>query len=169
MRLKILLATVVVALCLPGSAQAVQLVNPDGSVAQPYQAWADAAKVPMPDRVVNVEPSLSRCGVGHRACTWADQLRIACVSGRDCRFVLLHEIGHQYDFAMPVWKRQVFARIVGHWDAERFAVGYSLCALGVREYRSRQADGSVRTDYGYGYHPTRSQQRRVCRLIRQPN
>lgn len=171
---RVLMIAVFAALLAVVPAQAVTLVNLDGSVAQPYQSWADEAKVPTVQTTVTVKADVTACA-GSTACAWPGALRISCTFGQQCRDALLHELGHHYDFSMPEWKRRVFAKITTRradaWLdgrnslAEQFAVAYSLCAVGRLTHSYPQADGSRMTVYGYQYKPTARQQRRVCRLI----
>lgn len=156
--------SLLVVLAFPAAAGAVQLVNPDGSVAQPYQTWADAAKVPTPNHQVTVIRDASKfCGQPVAGCAWRDGTAIAigCDIGAGCQRVFMHELGHVFDFEMPEWKRQVFRKIVGlqmSWYAARphFQASYS------EYFANSYANLAISSD--------RSRiQRRMDRLIRQPN
>ena len=133
MKRSLLLAVVMLMLLAP-PAGAVQLVNPDGSVAQPYQAWADASRVPLVSETVVVKNDALICAefvacatpaVDTNSCpsyatcvVWPDSQTHATVWLTDpARMpvspkIMLHELGHLYDHSMPEWKRQVFRRIV---------------------------------------------------------
>ena len=185
MRTVALTFAVVLSLALATSAQAVTLVNPDGTSAQPFQAWADAARVPTADGVVTVNLANGTCGHTF-GCTarngrniWIDPDHCAA-SAKQCRSTMLHEAGHLFDFQMPEWKRQTFRKIIRLWDdapwwdarpgfrvqaGEIFADVYRTCALGHWRVTETEIDrGDAPT-----LHIRAKQNRRVCRLIRQPN
>ena len=173
-------AIVLTALAAPAGAGAVTLVNFDGAAAQPYQSWADRSRVPtVPTQVQLWQHQPAVCGSTAWICTTQAP---AVIYTRDARPIapveLMHELGHQYDFLMPEWKRVVVRRILQlpstPWKiaqphtslslSETFADIYSACALTRRRYPV--------VDVFYDDHvyevPVR-QARRVCSLIRQPN
>lgn len=157
---------------LPATAGAVTLVNPDGSVAQPYQGWADALKIKPPD--VTVVLHEGRCP--------RNLLTVGCVSigeaavfnmyvdpttpmsnTRGPRGVLAHEIGHIFHAYTPQWFDAVFRKIMRvDWRVdigEAVAEGYRYCA-----HRPDRGWPRFRTT---PYDATPRQHRRVCRLLNQ--
>lgn len=168
--LMIALAYAVVALSMltiPSSSGAVELVNPDGTRAEPFQTWADSSRAPLPPATIRVstdskETALA-CGSASRSCVAEAPSEFrAWFGGIPSRRVTLHEVGHVFDGTMPDWKRRVFARITREtrtWRDpvhEQFAVAYSDCAMGVAS-----------TSGEYGYRVPRNIRLRVCRLLRQ--
>ncbi|HUO71684.1 MAG TPA: hypothetical protein VMU39_12995, partial [Solirubrobacteraceae bacterium] len=90
------------------------------------------------------------------------------------RAVLLHELGHQFDYGQPPWARAAFEAL-GHdprpWDAapngpdEQFAEAWMGCAApAIAADRFDSATG--RDEFAYGYRPTPRELRRACTLIR---
>ncbi len=89
--------------------------------------------------------------------------------------LLLHELGHQLDYAQPGWARARFERLSGDrrpWasepngPAEQFAEAWMGCAApSVAAQRYDSATGSY--EFAYDYRPTWKVLRRTCRLIRQ--
>lgn len=182
--MRTLIATLGVFLAMATPAGAVQLVNPDGSVAQPYQSWADSSRVPTVAGHISVVINPTICGA-HRACTsaghestpptiWLTNPSLVPIN----LYTTMHELGHQYDFAMPEWKRIVFQRIVQlpttPWYVARPHVAKSLSEVFADAYAEcaivRRAEAIVLALEDGDFHeiPARSV-RRVCRLIRQPN
>jgi hypothetical protein len=191
-RLGVLVAVGV--LGLSGSAEAVRmepahgnarLVTPDGLIAQPYQRWADAAKMPTPLGQVTVydEP----CPTGHWACYYRDGRRIyldpvrmrPLIAAQDhatrlqARIFFFHELFHDFDETgvLTDVDRAEFERIMhltGAWRIadhdhspnETFADGAAACAVRptISEWDTEVVGGS--------YQPTPRQHRRVCALIR---
>ncbi len=176
-----LLLVMLAVLAVPASAGAVTLVNPDGSRAEPYSAWAEGAKIPTPVRTLTISTDMTLCGslasqfdacalygtiVMRQRCEDAASLTVA----RLCRFVFWHEMGHEFMREMPQWKLDYYAKIMGaKWSdtsvagpgsylSEAFADAYALC-----KYR-RVAVYARDTTAG-----TREQTLTACRLIRQPN
>lgn len=165
------------ALLLPASAGAVTLINPDGSVAQPYQGFADQSRVPVANVTVLVRPANGLCG-SSQACTSAapPTIWLSDVSQPMEMLSLMHELGHQYDFVMPEWKRVVVRRIVGlelPWSIDRphtalsysevFAVIYAECAV------LKRPESIALTDDSHSTEISTRRMARLCRLIRQPN
>lgn len=171
-----LLAASVAALCAPASAGAVTLVNVDGSPATRYQAWADSSKMPTAEETVTVDPN-PRCPFGRPACTRID-LPTIWIGPKQTKPVLLHELGHRFDYAMPQWKRDRFLRIMRDkrpWHSspnsphEQFAQAYAECARGAVGAGVKDEWGDV-PEYGYGLAFTSPRQfRRVCHTIEIPN
>ena len=166
------------------------LVNPDGSVAQPYQGWLERSRMPVPavTHLVLRTDATDVCGAV--ACTyehgpiaidptWCEQAQ------RSCRLALLHETGHQFDYSMPTWKRDVFLKIVARsgelWRSgfansphETFAAAYSFVSAYASAPRALRARGfDPFSDDGqqihYGFQLSRKTFGRIARLIRQPN
>lgn len=165
----------------PSSAGAVTLVNPDGSVAQPYQEWSDLSRVPTVDTTVVVSTDMTACRAAFpdaMACTNQRNFQMSvsgvpCGYGSDadglrvCRFFVMHELGHSFDIKMPEWKRLRFSAILGgaaFWtlpssQGEVFADMYAMCAMGSR-----------RPAFPFDFADvSRRQYRRICHLIRIPN
>jgi hypothetical protein len=164
------------------SAQAVELVNPDGSrLGGRWQAWADRAKVPtVPGPVVLTKGECPRRVEG---CYWgypdwdAAPRKISIhptLDDEDRRLALMHELGHDFDaHLMTGAARRRFLAIMGYsppWrddhgelepPIERFANAWLACALGM-------SYGELIQGYGAGsYTPENPRQhRRVCSLIR---
>lgn len=189
----ICLAAAIYACSFAASASAVTLVNPDGSVAQPYQSWADLSNVPTVDETITVTTDMTICGPSPtiHGCTQRGvpvihlrPKRCGYGTWRECRFVFMHELGHQFDFQMAEWKRDRFqATLSGTsassvygpgftfgWNdpsppdggsmAEDFADAYAKCAF---------HDHAI-VIYGRAMiDPTKQQLRRVCHLIEIPN
>lgn len=100
------------------------------------------------------------------ACTWPHgPIYVTPGSGRR---VLLHELGHQFDFqVLTDYQRDKFRWLVGSdnaWaedpdsPAEQFAEAYSICAMPFR--------GSLLWSSSYGYDPKPRRHQRICLLIR---
>ena len=134
-----LIGVLVVLAFVPGSAGAVTLVNPDGSVAQPYQWMADRARVPTVDKTLVVQFDAAQMCQGHADCSSPDGWIALTAPDPMMRHVLMHELGHQFDYVMPEWKRQRFLRTLHlgiPWEAngnpasgrEIFADYYADCA-----------------------------------------
>lgn len=169
-------------LALAGSADAVVLVNPDGSRAEPYQTWADRAKVPTPDVTITISDDVSLCRatqvvdgcaphgliVVRQRCETYRSLALR----RDCRFVFWHELGHQESREMPQWKRDAYSQLMGAgWTDvsiatpgpgsyldEAFASAFALCQFGRTSVYTREVISG-----------TDNQQIHACRMIRQPD
>ena len=156
---------------IPSPAQAVTLVTLTGEpVPQPYQRWADNAKIPTVNETVTL--SLTDCpGIEESACAMPG--RIWLVPGlkigagwRLERASLWHELGHQFDYrVMHDAQRDVFRALVGDprpWVTspnsphEKFAEAYRWCAL---KTRPRRVPGD------YEYRPTVRRHQRICTLI----
>src|SRR4051794_37508695 len=160
-------AAAIVLLFVP-AAGATTLTLSDGTVRpQPYQAWVDASLVPTVPGGVTLD--LGGCDE-LMACAPEGGRSISLSSEWANPHVLLHELGHVFDDAMPDWARERFEAIVrrrGSWASasaraplnEQFAEAYSLCA--------RHASIRQRYSGGYMYSPTPAQHRQVCALIRQ--
>src|SRR5437764_13243145 len=165
----ILSAVALVLGALGATARAVTLVSPSGDPRVPrFQAWANAADVPMPTGVVDLV--FASCPVAISDGCIAHGATPTIFLGPEVRDrpILLHELGHAFDAQRltPAY-RSAFERIFGDtrpWRSppnsphDRFAEAYSLCA--------RHA--SIARTYGaaYGYRATPSQHQRVCALIR---
>ena len=174
------------------------MVTPDGSVAQPFQSWADATRVPTPERTTTIYPAKDLCpptasGDGVRAACATQDGRIGIdapfcsIDAQSCRLNLRHELGHLYDYSMPDWKRTAFLKIIGRvgtpWRTndrnasphEIFADAYSYVAsysTAARALRAANLDGfsdDGRLVTGRGFIIERRTFGRVTRLIRQPN
>lgn len=162
----LLLLTCLLALSVPASAQAVTLVNPDGTRAEPYQTWADRAKVPTVDQVVTVTNGEGICPPA-RSCARPSLSSIGLRPADRSAHGTGHELGHY--FPLTPAKQQTFLTIVGRqvpWHgegmsgAEIFAESYAACFVGVTPR------GRERVQLGYGFATRTSTLRRVCRMIR---
>jgi hypothetical protein len=172
----------------PGSAGAVELVNADGSVAQPYQLWADLSDVPTVPGSVAVGNDLSVCGSDPQIHGCAEQdgaaIHLAgprCNAAgprafRICRFVTMHELGHLFDLQMPEWKRIRFRAIWGRgvgpdfgWD-ENLGLGGTLREYFADTYATCSMHDQF-IDIPGRWLPSLSlrQHNRICHLIRIPN
>jgi hypothetical protein len=169
--MRVTLCVLLVVLAVPNAASAVTLVTPDGQVAQPYQRWANAAKVPTP----NVSVVLMDGGPfasPSAAPSTVDRLATITLGGTyptalTRRYAFLHELGHIFDFTMlSDSDRATFLATVKRpqwWDTsskpggELFADAYAFCALNRR---------LLGLDEGYGYVPSRHAFRRVCAMVR---
>lgn len=151
------------------SAEATTLTLADGTTRpQPYQAWADNARVPTPPGTVTLD--LAGCDELF-ACAPEGSRSIFLSADDASPRVLLHELGHVFDdTVLPAWARDRFQAILrrrGAWAAassrrpanEQFAEAYALCA--------RHASIKERYAGGYEYSPTPAQHRQVCSVIRQ--
>jgi hypothetical protein len=154
------------ALTATADASATTLVLDDGSAGpQPYQGWVDAALVPTPPGTVTLrlagcpQPEFVTCEERHERTLDLDP-------GWVSRPVLLHELGHVFDDAMPAWARERFAALTHRRDpwegpvnppSEWFAEAYALCA--------RHPVIRERYYAAYGYAPTPRRHRRICNLI----
>jgi hypothetical protein len=134
---------------------------------QPYQGWVDSSLVPTVPGAVTLD--LAGCDE-LQACAPEGAQTIALSAEWASPHVLLHELGHVFDDAMPDWARQRFQAIMrkrGAWASassrapanEQFAEAYSLCA--------RRSAIKERYAGGYMYSPTPAQHRQVCAVIRQ--
>ena len=160
-------AAIISLLCVAAPAGAADLVLPDGTQRpQPYQAWTDASLVPTVPGTVTLD--LGGCDE-LMACAPEGSTTISLAGEWANPHVLLHELGHLFDDAMPASVRTRFQSIMrrrGTWAAaasrkpanEQFAEAYSLCA--------RHASIKERYSGGYDYSPTPAQHRAVCALIR---
>jgi hypothetical protein len=170
-RLRCAVLVAVLGLSAPGAAHATTLVLEDGTVGpQPYQGWVDGARVPTPPGVVTLH--LGTCSDDELiACAPGSEAAIAVAPEWLSRHVVLHELGHLFDDAMPQSARDAFRALVHRggaaWDGpaetnppdEQFAEAYALCA---RRRRLRR-----RYFAGYHYAPTPGLHRRVCAMIRE--
>jgi hypothetical protein len=173
-RAGVLAVVVALACCAPARADLIYPVRvrtPDGRVAQPFQRWADRAKVPTAATtvVVHQEPCPGAAG---SACYTADNIYESGVNVPLVgRFIFLHELGHAYDaHVLSAADRARFQRIMrlgGAWGApsaggapsEQFADAYAHCALW------HHPRNFIFAGRYLGYAPTPKQYRRVCAFI----
>lgn len=153
-----------------------------------YQGWSDAGGLPTPDLDVPIAfrncteygaDACTRGAPGHRYIVIADYSDLASdprASDDDrlgAQLELLHEEGHVWDLsARNHGYRHTIERllaITGSWwlgvapASERFAMGFAYCSL----FPSRIPRHVIRSVYwGYDYHPTVTQHRRMCAAIR---
>lgn len=157
----------------PASADAVDLRFPDGRVAQPYQRWADAAKVPTP----NVAAAVYRghCPGWYSGCmlhdeNWREPWRIYLPQRERTRLGLGHYLGTLYDETqMTDTARRAFLQLMHDsrdWVSppnspdEQFAEAYAFCAR-QNSYPFKHLPGG-----GWDYSPTVRQHTGACALIR---
>jgi hypothetical protein len=90
-------SAVAIAAVLAGAApaQAVTLVNPDGTPS-PYQRWAARLPVPTVRARITVNPDTSPCQ-GGSGCTTPGSDLISFQPDGPNLYVLAHELGHQFD------------------------------------------------------------------------
>ena len=172
------------------AAAAVRLATGRGGVPQPYQRWADRARVPTPEATIIVLfracPGLPRS----RGCVFDDggpptiYLNLRHLRSERLRhYVFLHEVGHYFDFLhLRGADRDRFRRILGidrPWrrteplpegfqptaytpgpPAEMFAQAYAECAVKGPRIRRRP-----RRPMRYRYRPSPRQHELACRLI----
>ncbi len=116
------------ALALPSSASAVELVNPDGTRAEPFQTWAEKSHVSVDVGTVTFLRGVHNCGKwagqpGLEGCALTSERRIAMrgycwntksrILRRNCRFNAFHELGHIDEANLDGVTRARFAEIVG--------------------------------------------------------
>jgi len=147
---------------LPSGAEAVTLVTPDGRVAEPYQTWANASKVPTTKDIIIViaAPCPSPAFTSAQGCTFNDLSAIYIhPTATTPRQTFLHELGH---VGIARWFRYAHYRAFGHifrwktFDHELAAEAYSLCAVKRR----------LRTAVGGSYNATPRQHKRACDVFR---
>lgn len=167
------------ALLSPAASAGTTLVLADGTERpQPWQTWADRARVPTPP--LRVLLRFDPCPAAGVSCAYQDPPTIhLSAHGRRARRVLLHELGHVFDYTrLTDSDRGTFLAIMRDerpWRAppnsphEQFAVAYSACAMWPwferRKWRRRWYLVRYRIE-GYAYEPTFFQHRKVCALIR---
>lgn len=165
-------------------AVATVLVNPDGSVAEPYQSWVDTARVPTVGIDMPLVRSVDACGdLDVYVCTdmaaiyvKGENCGLAKSLWRTCRFFVLHENGHVYNGYMLPWKETTFARLAqwpgrpwyeedlfGDSLSERFANSYAACATGKFPSELRVSE---HVSLLPPWRPGPKRFRRICRLIR---
>jgi hypothetical protein len=167
--LRAILVAALLALAVAAPAGATTLVLSDGTIRpQPYQSWVDGAAVPTVPGVIVLR--LTGCtDAGALACSGHAGGVIEIAPEWMRPHVLLHELGHLFDDAMPSWVRPAFAAILHRTDPwsgpaeynppnEQFAEAYALCARHRRLRRQYFA--------AYHYSPTPDVHRRVCALLR---
>lgn len=162
------------ALCVvPSTAGAVTLVNPDGSRAEPFQTWADQARVPTFNGTLVVYRSSDPCAKFRSIACAEYGKSIAVAPEWTTRVVVWHELGHQFDSQMPEWKRDWLGRLLKWnvpWDgvpghtaspysySQAFADLYAECAF-KRKMPYYQLQETMLTA---------GTMARVCRMIRWP-
>jgi hypothetical protein len=169
------------------TAGAVELTWKGSPRPQPFQAWADAARVPTYPGKVRLYTDGSRCGrkIEPRGCALWNPLGIVLIRHGINRRTMLHELGHIFDFvvmgdgkikngrlrnprslARMTPARRMYARYIdeeGSWARgshpirERFADSYRDCALNPRKLVGPPPPGY---DAGGVRH------RAICNLIR---
>ena len=163
----------------PRDAEAVTLVPFDSPV-QPYQSWADRARVPTVSASVDFYlRSDSTCPDGRASCAGDLPLRIFLGDGG--RWTLYHELGHIFDYvvmgagadpsAVSAWRQQFLfiRRDPRGWregvnpPVEQFAQAYMFCAMNPRRLPGGSRERFI-WDYGYAG-TTKRQHRRSCKLI----
>lgn len=184
-----LLAGVVLPLICSPHAGAVELTDANGFTLQPYQRWADRSAVPTVQAQVRLQLGDGCQDPAFDGCAFAVPLSIILEPAGQRRELLLHELGHIFDYLVmgggvvtdgrvvnyetlrtTTPARAGFAHILGRqnlaWTnysrkslVEAFAEAYAHCALGDHVKGGRER-------FGHGYNPTSRQHRQVCRLIR---
>lgn len=164
--MRVLLAIFGVLLVIAANAGAVTVTPANPRL----QAWADHAKVPTVDGTIRLTAAPDGCPRG--ACAWPGIVYMA-PTGMDQgeqRDTWLHELGHQFDYAMMTGPDRGAFRSITHdhraWRSppnsphEQFAVAYQQCA----EHRSIARQLPVFGDFKWT--PTPAQHARACALIR---
>lgn len=156
-------------------ARAVILINPDKSQHQmdkpfqPFQRWADQAKVPTVPNLVelrfdNIKIMCSSSVAFGCAPEFASVIFIQ-PHNKHAKSALLHELGHRFDWQMRKLVRIEFGRIINdirQWTEqpnslqEQFAEAYRMCA------QPKIKD----LHFSAYYLPTAGQHEEVCALIR---
>lgn len=154
-------------LCVLAAPAAATTLVADGQPGpQPWQSWVSDARVPTVPGEVELQIAGCPDQGADVACTFPGQEVIYLPPGAGRR-MLLHELGHRFDYSMPDWVRSRFLAIMGDGRAwrsppdspnEQFADAYSLCALS-----PRALPGSFSS--AYGYNPGPVGHRRICRMI----
>ncbi len=129
---------VLVVLALPSSAGAVELVNPDGSRAEPYQTWAnrsESRRIPMPSGRLTIVNTDDACSLNVSGCAIVDTRTIEIDCGGEwdytCRHTFFHELGHMFDdFHMNDYGRATFLRRLRWSHAARWSVDESFVLAG---------------------------------------
>jgi hypothetical protein len=134
----------------------VTLVTPEGTVAQPFQTWANRANIPAFDDVVRLDYDMARCDGGESGgvlgCATKDRITVGgphCSMApkfrATCRFIFLHELGHVFNYSVLPWGEQEAFKQISLWPssadwiatsnltgvtpAEDFADGFAMCAM----------------------------------------
>ncbi len=120
-RLLIALAAILALGVSTAQAQTTIIAPPNASY--PYQQWVDRAKVPTPNRSVQVVESSEPCSEPSLGCTDGSTIWIMVWPGEPVVMTLYHELGHVFAFEHPDFR---------HYEDERFADIYARCALSRR-------------------------------------
>lgn len=164
-----IVALVAMAVAAPAAAHPPAPVSVHGRpITGKFHRWLHKARAPLVHGRVQLAFGACPRHSAFNACVFGDRPRRIYMKRRlpGARRILYHELGHVFDLtALDDRERRSFKRIMHlgrlRWfggvspAGERFADGYSLCALGHRLSRATI----------YGYRPSRRQQRAVCRLI----
>lgn len=172
----------------PSSAGAVELVNPDGTRAEPYQTWANSIHIRIPDASAIVTDDVRECGlaVPVAGCFTGTTIVVDKRMPPTARQrVFLHELGHWYDDQYLDQQDELrYCRLIGHrgcvWDwttdpsldaktipaSEYFADDFELVARFGTFANYRAASGANSIYGAYGRAPSGKTWRRIGRLIR---
>ena len=167
-------------------ADAVELTWKGQPHPQPYQGWADSAKVPTYPGKVRLSTSWRRCRSGPHVwgCALWKPLTVVLHKGGKNRRTLHHELGHIFDFVVMghgrivrnrlvnprslgrmTASRRLYARYIGRrgsWAGgddpirERFADSYAACARNPTE---------IIGQIPWGYDAGGERHRAICALI----
>ena len=127
-----LLLSVLCFFALSVPAGAVTLVNPDGSVAQPFQTWANRASIPKFDATIQIDYDTTRCQ-NDIALGCATPGRVSINGGphcslpqkvrSSCRYIFLHELGHAFNFAVVNTDQESAFKSLALWPSDWRLVG----------------------------------------------
>ena len=132
-----------------------------------YQRWVDRSLVPTTHERIYVRLTGCPGSSAVEACTSSLDPSVYLYPDAT-RFVLMHELGHRFDYRMPASTRNAFRALMSNthrwWSpdglGEQFADAYAVCAV----YGAAVPSGFKSV---VGYAPTPARQRAACRLIRQ--
>jgi hypothetical protein len=144
----------IVALIVAAPAHAATIRTETGQVPQPYAAWIDRSKMPVPAVNITLVP-MTLCPEAGGCMVFDGGYKIAA---RKVRFALMHEIGHVFDReVMTPASRKEFVRATNRpWNEERFADAYGLCSI----------SKTIIFDALSRWRPTKTRWKGVCRVIR---
>lgn len=136
---------------------------------QPYQRWADEARVPSVQRAVTLRLAGCPDDPG-RSCTQEGLPEIWLARTPRARHDLYHEMGHLFDYFGMTGAARAQFRSLRHdtrpWRSppnspnEQFAEAYAFCASGQEPLFAGRVMG------GYDYTPSLRVHERICALIR---
>lgn len=145
-----LLLGVLLALFYVSFAGASTTISTESDPSRPWARWIEKSRMPSPNLTLTVVGTHCPDG-GYNGCTYPGTTTIYVARGgghRAVRMIFLHELGHQFDYALPAGSHP--------YDRETFAEIYRQCAMGGWAKRNPD-EGSVLT---------RGRMHKACDLIR---